>query len=689
MELRKPSDLAVYVRLILSQKFFIGVIAFVTMLLTAFYVYFIAGMTYESQAKLLVQKPEFITTSPVSPEPVTVKTISSLLTDIALIGDLLDRMRSDRTSLILLAEWTDKKWKDHLPEISSKLAQIADATEILQKIPDGRIGPEQAARLANYSANDIQGILEADEKLLSKADPLKFRKELNVDLEVEQQTAYEIKYQPVATLRARLNTAKAATIFVKMWRDLFLERLQMTTRLVGGITAEDLSRKAKEAQQRWLIATEKISAFEAENNVATLQSEVDSLAATIKENLRPNYYQLLNSSASATANLNALRADLAKQSEGDVWIGNTIKDVTGANRILAYLSEVEAATLTRLRQSLEEIKLNAPMEESAPGMVNETTSELAMRITSLSDEIITKRSIVNKWKALDRVQQALVDFLYSTNLDAEKTELSEIINIINTNRNALNTAKTQLQSASASLEGIEARLKIEPPTKTVDDLLDNGEKVTKEIENSAYIQLQTQYSETAAERDAAVAEVRRITEALTSDMQRMLQLQQRVNQHQKIHADLQQRMEEARENFGTMHRDYITTLDMFLRAQRQVNIINTQIEKVLLNLRDMENRYRIRYSELSKFLDQLENLRAAALAEKQAYDAISAKYADAELVLKSRIDPVQKWGDPKEPRLRVSPKRTLSCLVAGFLSVIAAMAYIIIREIVEPSGVRS
>lgn len=651
---KKNFDLAVYLRLIWSKKIPLAVIGIAFMALTAPYVLFVKKEVYLSSAKVIVQKPQFIEQSPVSAEPLTVKTIASLAEDLSLIDAVLNRLRADNDVLRDLAAAIDPAWesRNHLPKAALAIAQIPSSTKIRETLP---MPAEQAERIRAYRVEDIIGLLKLDPEGLQRTDPLFFRENFEARLHIDIQTAYRIDYQPIVTLAVKSGSAEGAAAIARLWRELLLDRLAQTALSVGGGTAQDLVRKQEASYRKWQTALGELSAFQKEHNVQALELEVRNLASDLETLLRPLYFRSLTESATSTLLTERLFHDLESRRLDGSWIGNQIEDMTHAQRLLAEMNQAVAGAA----------------EGDLPGGAN---------------GIAVRREVVMAWINRERAQNALNEFLSQSDLESARQELIDTRLRIAANRAALEEARSQLDGASAALLGLEELLKGQEPEKVIDDFTLDGQLVKRRVENPVYTQLQGQKAESLALRESSLGVVRRLESSLRDDLEMARALQDRVNAAESRFAELNSRVISTQSVFDALLQDHLAVADRYRQMRLVRDMASEKVKAASRELQTRETTYIAKQGLLYELQDKVQAMTAAAASEKVAYDTIADKYSQAELVLDSRIELVQKYLDPTVPKRRLSPRRTLSCLVAGVLGIFLGISYYVFRELVFPEG---
>lgn len=678
MPSRPSTDLAVYIRLVLAQKFAIAGFAFLVMVAAAITV-LLMGERYDSHAMLLVQNPEFLEESTVTSEPLSVKTIANLAEDISLIGEILERYKADYDLLALLARSVEPRWEgdeDALPVVSAALAELQSATDVRRLAGERPVSADQAQRIAGYEPDMIQGILEADREALEETDPIYFQEQFKVGLSIDTQTAYSIIYQPVVQLTASMGTAKSARSLAIMWRDMLLHRLQETLGKFTSDTAQDLRDKRDEAKERWLSAMELVSDYQRDNNVVVLQSELEGLQGAIDRELLPNYYAALAEAATAARTFEVLEKEVDRRLGDGGWLGSTIQDSTHVRDLLAHLDAVEDTTLAELESQQQALRRLA--QADAGGLIVAASPELDDKIEELRTDLRVRREIIRGWLALNRAREARIEFLEESEIESKRRRLSELVQFIANDRLRAETATVDISAASAALASIRAEL---------DEFRESDMDVDQETRGAVFLELQQQRAAQVQKLSSAQAVLERLNRSITEKTQELKALQEEVNRLERQSQEIEQRLLVAQTSYENLQEDYLDLRTQYRVARSKSKILSGAANALERMLREHQEDYRRLHEMVKKHMDAVQTLTGVAESEHESYLAVSDKYSEAELVLNEEFEPVRAWGDPREPIYRTSPRRTMTVLAAGVLAVILGMVFVVFRELIEPTRI--
>ncbi|MBN3315832.1 DESP protein, partial [Atractosteus spatula] len=523
--------------------------------------------------------------------------------------DLEDEVRRLRTSI----SQTEAMWKKAEETVHQ---QKASGTEEYRRRREVEIELQTIIRQRSEEGQRHKEALEDSSKAIQ--DKTKEISELRQNLEEEARKRKALETENTSLRQTQISLQKKHESSTEV-----INRLKSTEQEISvvKIELERQTRDKKKAEQ---------DAVRLQNRIKDFQEMVDRLEAEVDDQKRV--------AREESAKRIGLEAEVAKMSQSCKGHLNTIKELREQQEHISIISKTSQQELQSqqdsLNQSLKEHKLvtdklNADLKTLQNKLLQEQANvkEANLRNEQLYRTIEEKSKIINENKSeIERLQNL------TENLTKERLRLEEELRWLKQERDELKKSKDDGESETLSQISFLQR-QLQDSTKRslehqtlVNELSKEREKLKLEIEkfkkqttetSSLVHASQTQYNELLQEKDSLILKIK----LLEQDKARMQKYEDelsriRVSLESEIRMKqrLQDENQQIRNDFNYWKSQYELKEDLVRKGEtekdkleRERNSLRNEVERLVAELKLMEERYKNRLKSTEREMSELES----------------------------------------------------------------------------------
>jgi len=300
--------------------------------------------------------------------------------------------------------------------------------------------------------------------------------------------------------------------------------------------------------------------------------------------------------------------------------------------------------------------------------------------------------LLNIAKRYKRTTEKLAELSSKADVETLRMQLDSLRSVLVNNSVRLQTVQARRKSFETAIEVLETQLKNMEPIITLKKSLPDetfweqllGESgaenikrlssmaLTSEQMNPNYVSLYAQIVSLKGDFEKAVGEEKYLLEKTPQIEQQTRKLESELLVHQKVYAELETFQAEAKKQFESRYREYVTWLDE--RNSRRLSAAD-----LADNIKVLEERHKKRKgqeqtlsADLREKRDSMEELRRGVEVARHAYEMFKNRVEEARVTSAQKTENVRLVSPAIVPGKKVLPQRSLISVVAaimGFLMI--------------------